>query len=81
MINSIEMPVKLVNNTYYSLSVVGAGKKHDTDCIYNSRQQAEKVMYKMVNKLGTKIVTIYEDHHDKTYICDNNVSFYIQRYC
>ena len=81
MIYSNVMPVRLANGHYYSLEVVGNNGKVHFDEIYPSREAAEKDMYRFINKNKTKIVETYEDNHDKTYICDNNVSFYIQRYC
>ena len=66
---------------YYHLALVNNGKEEDVDTIYASRQMAEKAMYRLVDQLHTKIVKQYDDNHDKTYICDNNVSFYITRYC
>lgn len=68
----------LTNNTHaYSFATVGLKKHYDK--MFSSRQAANEYMYDLCSKFGLHIVKIWDDHHDKTYICDNGVTFYIQR--
>jgi hypothetical protein len=46
---------------------------------FTSRESANKYMYKLLSKYGLKVVKVYNDKHHKTYICNNDVKFYIQR--
>lgn len=46
---------------------------------YFTRDNAEKEMYRLMNKYSTKAVKVYEDNHDKTYVCANGMTFYISR--
>lgn len=61
----------------YSLAVIGLSKHYDG--IFGSRQAATEYMYKVCQKYGLRIEKIWDDKHDKTYICNNGVTFYIQR--
>jgi hypothetical protein len=36
-------------------------------------------MYKLCDKHGLQIEEVWNDNHDKTYICNKGVTFYIQR--
>ena len=49
------------------------------DKIYCSRQEANEEMYKIIKKYNLRVLKVYEDNHDKTYVCDNDVVFYIHR--
>ena len=60
----------------YSLAATGVKFK---DQEFTSRQVAEKAMYKFIDKHYLKVNQIYNDKHDKTYICDNGIRFYISR--
>lgn len=63
----------------YSVSTIGAKVKSKT---FTSREEANRYMYKMVEKLGLgQLNEVYDDHHEKTYIYDRGVSFYINRAC
>ena len=44
-----------------------------------SRRAAEKYMHKLMNKHGLFIKEIYDDKHFKTYLCNKDVRFYINR--
>lgn len=44
-----------------------------------SRAAAKEKMYKFMAKKGLRIVEIWDDHHDKTYCCNNGIKFYINR--
>ena len=60
----------------YTLAATGIKFK---DRQYFSRQQAKEDMYKFMNKHGLQIINVYDDKHFKTYICQNNIRFYINR--
>ncbi len=60
----------------YSLAATGMKIKPMT---FGTRDQANKEMYKICSKNGLHIEEVWDDHHDKTYICNNGVRFYIQR--
>ncbi|MBE6133143.1 MAG: hypothetical protein E7178_00545 [Erysipelotrichaceae bacterium] len=63
----------------YALDGVGVKRDRSFKKIYFTRENAEKEMYRLMNKYSTRAVKIYEDNHDKTYICDNGATFYITR--
>jgi len=65
------------NEHTYSFAVIGLSKKLDK--LFSSRQAANEYMYSICQKYGIQIKTVWEDNHDKTYICDNGITFYIQR--
>ena len=46
---------------------------------FSSRQLAESAMYKFLGKHGLQVHEVWDDKHFKTYICQNNVRFYINR--
>ena len=60
----------------YSLAATGIKFK---DKEYTSRKSAEHDMYAFMNKHGLRIEKVYDDNHFKTYICQNNIRFYINR--
>ena len=37
------------------------------------------MMYKIMAKYHLTLQKVFDDNHDKTYVCDNGVRFYIQR--
>lgn len=47
--------------------------------IFNSREAANAAMYKLIGKYRLSLRKIYDDNHDKTYICNNGVEFHINR--
>lgn len=61
----------------YSLAASGLRIK---DSAYTSREAAKQSMYKLLAKHGLAIKEVYDDKHNKTYICNNNVRFYINRF-
>lgn len=63
----------------YVLDGVGVKKENSFKKVYFSRENAEKEMYRLMNKYSTRAVKVYDDKHDKTYICDNGATFYITR--
>ena len=46
---------------------------------YTSRQQAEHDMHLLMKKNNLHIENVWDDGHFKTYLCNNNVKFYINR--
>lgn len=66
-----------INSHNYSVAVIGLTKKHNK--IFATRDAANKYMYKLCNKYGLKIEEVWNDNHDKTYLCNKGVTFYIQR--
>ena len=61
----------------YTLASTGLGR--NVDKVYFSRDAATQKMYKLCKKHNLQIQEVYDDNHDKTYICNNGVRFYIQR--
>lgn len=67
----------LSNNSHrYSFAASGIKVREKE---FLTREAANKQMYKVMKKYGLRILNTYDDKHDKTYICDNNIRFYIQR--
>lgn len=60
----------------YTLAATGIKFKSKE---YASRQNAEHDMFKFMNRNGLRILEVYDDKHYKTYICQDNVRFYINR--
>ena len=46
---------------------------------FGSREAANQAMYKYMAKYHITLKEIYDDKHNKTYVCDNGIRFYIQR--
>lgn len=64
-------------NHMYTVAVCGAKVKSKT---FSSRAEANSYMYKMVDKLGLgHVQKVYDDHHEKTYIYEGDVRFFINR--
>lgn len=66
----------MISKYHYTFACTGL-KVKERD--FATRQAANKYMYDVCAKHGIRIVKIYDDKHNKTYICDNDVRFYIQR--
>lgn len=65
----------------HNYTLVAEGKKK-FDKTFLTRSEATKKMYELVNALNLKIEKVYEDRHDITYICNDNITrFHINRYC
>lgn len=47
---------------------------------FTSRDAANDAMYRLIGKYGLKITKVYDDKHSKTYVCNDGVKFYINRY-
>ena len=63
---------------YYTLVLSGAKKK--VSKLFKSRDAANNCMYELIGKLGLSIEKVYDDKHDKTYICNNGAEFHINRF-
>lgn len=61
----------------YTFAVIGLKKEKCR--LFRSRAAANDYMYSLCRKHGLQIVDVWDDHHDKTYICQNGVRFFIQR--
>ena len=46
---------------------------------FSSRNAANREMYKDMGKYGLSLRKVWDDKHDKTYICDNGYEFHINR--
>jgi len=62
----------------YSFVFLRPGKR-TVGNTFASRNLANEEMYKMIKKYDLKVSKVYEDHHDKTYICSDGSSFVIDR--
>lgn len=65
------------NQHNYSFAVVGLGKQRAK--VFPTRESANEHMRNMCAKYGLTIEEVWNDNHDKTYICNKGVTFYIQR--
>lgn len=61
----------------YTLAATGIPFTAMTFC---SRNAAEEYMYRYMDKHWLKADEVYDDKHDKTYVCANGVRFYITRW-
>lgn len=55
------------------------GLNHVRSREFPTREAANDLMYALCSKHGLNIVKVWDDHHDKTYCCDNGVKFFISR--
>ena len=69
----------LVPNFGHRYTLASTGLERNIDKIYCSRNEATSKMYSLCNKYGLRVVEVYDDKHEKTYICNNGVRFYIHR--
>ena len=63
----------------HQYSLASTGLKKNIDKVYSSRNEAKSKMYSLCNKYGLQVVEVYDDKHEKTYICNSGVRFYIHR--
>ena len=61
----------------YSLVLLGAGKT--VSKTFYTREAANHAMYKLMGKHNLSLEKVYNDIHDKTYICSNGAEFHINR--
>ena len=64
-------------NHTYSLVLIGTGKT--VSKTFSSRYAANQAMYKLMGKHGLTLEKVYNDSHDKTYICNKGAEFHINR--
>lgn len=63
-------------NHSYTLAATGIKFR---DRIFSTREAAQKAMYKEMGRYHLELHEVYDDKHFKTYLCNNNVRFYINR--
>jgi len=61
---------------FYTL---GSDKYKISTSIFTSRCAANTEMYKIMNKNKLRIIDMYDDYHDKTYVCSDYSKFYVNR--
>jgi hypothetical protein len=66
-----------INFHNYSFAVIGLGKQRHR--VFPTREAANEHMHNLCAKHGLTIEEVWNDNHDKTYICNKGVTFYIQR--
>lgn len=64
-------------NHTYSLVLIGTGKT--VSKTFSSRYAANQAMYKLMGKHHLTLEEVYNDNHDKTYICNKGAEFHINR--
>lgn len=55
------------------------GGKCVKDVAFKSRKEANDYMYKLMAQRKLHLKKVYDDVHAKTYICNNNCEFHINR--
>ena len=65
-------------NNFHLYTLASTGFKMRSK-VFSSRQEAREAMYHVIDKNGMHVVEKYDDNHFKTYICDNDARFYINR--
>lgn len=74
-----ELPWGAVGLTKHSYTLTLVDGPRKVDEIYGSRIAATSRMYKLARKMGLNICKVYDDKHDKTYICENGATFHVNR--
>ena len=67
----------LYNGHQYTMVLIGAGKV--VSKTFSTREAANQAMYKLMGKHGLSLEEVYNDRHDKTYICNKGAEFHINR--
>ena len=70
----------LDNYNKHSYTLVSTGLSKDVDKTFSSRENANKYMYNLMQKNHLRTIEVYDDKHDKTYKCNDRVTFFIQRF-
>ena len=65
------------NQYSYSLVLIGTGKT--VSKTFSSRDAANQAMYRLMGKRRLTLKKVYNDNHDKTYICNEGAEFHINR--
>lgn len=60
----------------YTLAATGFKMRPYT---FFSRREAREKMYSIIDKNHFHVIQKYDDKHSKTYICENDIRFYINR--
>ena len=63
----------------HTYSVALSDSKRRYSKVFPSRENATQAMYKQCRKMGVYIVKVWDDHHEKTYICNDGSQFHINR--
>ena len=63
----------------HTYSVALSDSKKHYDKVFATRESATKAMYKQCNKMGVSVVKVWDDNHEKTYICNDGSQFHINR--
>lgn len=74
----IELTLTNNNNDMHRYSLACTGLKCKSYEFF-SRILAEKKMHKLMKRHKLYVEEIFDDKHYKTYVCNNNVRFYIGR--
>lgn len=61
----------------YTLVLLGVGKTISK--VFYSRTAANEAMYELIGKYNLSLRKVYNDKHDKTYLCTNGAEFHINR--
>ena len=61
---------------YYTFACTGM-KINERD--FSTRDSANKYVYTQCAKNGLSVKEVWKDNHDVTFVCNNNVKFYVQR--
>ena len=61
----------------YTFVLINSGKT--VSKIFTSRQAANNEMYDLIGKRNLHLKKVYDDKHDKTYICREGAEFHINR--
>lgn len=69
-----------VREHHYNLVMIKDGCTI-VDQSYASRYAASSAMYSLMQKYSLATLKVYDDKHDKTYICTNGCEFHINRDC
>ena len=62
----------------YTVAVIGLDSRR-YNRVFSTREAANEYMYKVCSKHNLTVEEVWDDKHDKTYHCNNGVTFYIQR--
>lgn len=63
-------------NHFYTLTATGLNFRTHR---YNNREEATQAMYDIMSRKSLDLKEVYDDKHYKTYVCSDNVRFYINR--
>lgn len=63
----------------HSYSVVLSDSARHYDRTFISRNEATEAMQKQCHKMGVSVVKVWDDNHEKTYICNDGSQFHINR--